>query len=128
MDVTLLGDCDTIVEELCKRLRWDFRHHMLRHKSVDVTAVDEGKAIWRVDRRETNVERALNLPDPQTILQVDEKMASSERSSKLPGFGKKEDGFREKTKVRSEQKSGIIRTNGNFVDLTAEGSPEPEKW
>ena len=28
-DIDLLGDCDVVVAELCKRLGWDLRHEML---------------------------------------------------------------------------------------------------
>lgn len=30
-DVNFLGSCDAIIAELCRRLEWDLRHHMLPH-------------------------------------------------------------------------------------------------
>jgi len=32
-DVTLLGDCDTVVAELCRRLQWELKHNMLPNGS-----------------------------------------------------------------------------------------------
>lgn len=47
-DVTLLGDCDVIVEELSKRLKWDLHHHMLRHQDAQAVEEDHEAAVWRV--------------------------------------------------------------------------------
>ncbi|KAL8693010.1 MAG: hypothetical protein Q9218_002067 [Villophora microphyllina] len=35
-DIDLLGECDTIVTELCRRLGWDFQHEMVKEDSIDV--------------------------------------------------------------------------------------------
>ena len=36
-DINLIGDCDTIVAELCRRANWDFQHDMISHnQEVDV--------------------------------------------------------------------------------------------
>ena len=32
-DVDLLGDCDVIVAELCRRLGWELKHEMIPHES-----------------------------------------------------------------------------------------------
>jgi len=29
-DINLLGDCDTVVAELCQRAGWDLKHEMMR--------------------------------------------------------------------------------------------------
>jgi NAD-dependent histone deacetylase SIR2 len=37
-DIDLLGDCDTVVAELCRRLDWDLDHEMMvpKEKKIDV--------------------------------------------------------------------------------------------
>ncbi|KAL8777501.1 MAG: hypothetical protein Q9194_002509 [Teloschistes cf. exilis] len=40
-DIDMLGECDTIVTELCRRLEWDFQHEMIKEGSIDVQ-MDEG--------------------------------------------------------------------------------------
>lgn len=35
-DVDLLGDCDTVVTELCRRAGWDLRHEMVSDQPADV--------------------------------------------------------------------------------------------
>ena len=35
-DIDLLGDCDTVVTELCKRAGWDLEHEMVRKSDVDI--------------------------------------------------------------------------------------------
>ena len=40
-DVDLLGDCDVVVAELCRRLGWELRHEMVPEgKEVDVRLVE----------------------------------------------------------------------------------------
>lgn len=46
-DVTLLGDCDAVVTELCRRTGWDLKHEMITERDYSVTrAEDEG--MWYV--------------------------------------------------------------------------------
>lgn len=40
-DIDLLGDCDTVVTELCQRAGWDLQHEMIKEKAIDVK-VQEG--------------------------------------------------------------------------------------
>ena len=35
-DIDLLGDCDAIVTELCRRAGWDFEHEMIRDEEIEV--------------------------------------------------------------------------------------------
>ena len=35
-DIDMLGECDTIVTELCRRAGWDLQHEMIKHDKVDV--------------------------------------------------------------------------------------------
>ncbi|KAL8666573.1 MAG: hypothetical protein Q9202_001371 [Teloschistes flavicans] len=35
-DIDMLGECDTVVTELCRRLGWDFQHEMIKEGSIDV--------------------------------------------------------------------------------------------
>lgn len=35
-DVDMLGDCDTILTELCRRAGWDLRHEMVKNDKIDV--------------------------------------------------------------------------------------------
>ncbi len=40
-DIDLLGDCDVVVSELCRRAGWDLRHEMIRENAnVDVSLED----------------------------------------------------------------------------------------
>ena len=36
----MLGDCDTIVTELCRRAGWDLHHEMIKEDKVDVKLQD----------------------------------------------------------------------------------------
>lgn len=47
-DVTMLGDCDLITEELAKRADWDLHHPMLKKKRVELVEENHASAIWRV--------------------------------------------------------------------------------
>ncbi|KAL9604543.1 MAG: hypothetical protein Q9219_000508 [cf. Caloplaca sp. 3 TL-2023] len=35
-DIDMLGECDTIVTELCRRAGWDLEHEMVKHESIEV--------------------------------------------------------------------------------------------
>lgn len=37
----MLGDCDTVVTELCRRAGWDLQHDMIKQNSIDVQ-LEEG--------------------------------------------------------------------------------------
>lgn len=39
-DIDMLGDCDTIVTELCRRAGWDLQHEMIKEDKVDVKLQD----------------------------------------------------------------------------------------
>ncbi|CAI7665451.1 unnamed protein product [Penicillium pancosmium] len=50
-DIDLLGDCDVVVSELCRRAGWDLKHHMIPvDEKVDVTPVEgyESRHIFQV--------------------------------------------------------------------------------
>lgn len=47
-DVTLLGDCDLITEELSRRAHWDLQHKMLKGRAIEFELVDEERAMWRI--------------------------------------------------------------------------------
>lgn len=50
-DIQLLGDCDDIVVELCRRAGWDFTHEMIPPGIRTVTtAVTDSEHMWRVKR------------------------------------------------------------------------------
>ncbi|KAI4164040.1 MAG: hypothetical protein LQ342_002275 [Letrouitia transgressa] len=40
-DIDMLGDCDTVVTELCRRAGWDLQHDMIKQNSIDVQ-LEEG--------------------------------------------------------------------------------------
>ncbi|KAL8696197.1 MAG: hypothetical protein Q9201_007778 [Fulgogasparrea decipioides] len=40
-DIDMLGECDTVVTELCRRLGWDFQHEMIKENSIDVQLHEE---------------------------------------------------------------------------------------
>ncbi|KAL9053453.1 MAG: hypothetical protein Q9162_004756 [Coniocarpon cinnabarinum] len=50
-DVTLLGDCDLITEELAKRLSWAFEHPMLKRREVELVELDHAAAIWEINEQ-----------------------------------------------------------------------------
>ncbi|KAL8959507.1 MAG: hypothetical protein Q9183_005621 [Haloplaca sp. 2 TL-2023] len=35
-DIDMIGECDIILTELCRRLGWDLQHEMVKHDGVDV--------------------------------------------------------------------------------------------
>ena len=39
-DIDMLGDCDTIVTELCRRADWDLQHEMISEDKVAVKLQD----------------------------------------------------------------------------------------
>lgn len=41
-DIDLLGDCDTVVTELCKRLGWEFKHEMVEEGATVDVRTEEG--------------------------------------------------------------------------------------
>ena len=47
-DVDLLGECDTIVTELCRRAGWDLHHEMCKQRDVDLMQVEGTESQWRV--------------------------------------------------------------------------------
>lgn len=50
-DIDLLGDCDVVVSELCRRAGWDLQHHMIPvDEKVDVNPVEgyESRHVFRV--------------------------------------------------------------------------------
>ena len=56
-DVDLLGDCDTVVAELCRRAGWrgegGLRHEMVEEGGdVDVEGVEGWRSRWRIRKKE----------------------------------------------------------------------------
>jgi NAD-dependent histone deacetylase SIR2 len=48
-DVTLLGDCDSVVAELCRRTGWDLRHPMVNETEYEVKQAEgDTEGVWRV--------------------------------------------------------------------------------
>lgn len=46
-DIDLLGDCDVVVAELCRRMGWNLEHEMIpRGQAVDVGSVDGFVSRW----------------------------------------------------------------------------------
>ncbi|KAJ5596683.1 NAD-dependent protein deacetylase h.t1.c1 [Penicillium hetheringtonii] len=51
-DIDLLGDCDVVVSELCRRAGWNLEHHMIPvDEKVDVTPVEgyESRHVFQVN-------------------------------------------------------------------------------
>jgi NAD-dependent histone deacetylase SIR2 len=46
--IQLLGKCDIVVEELARRLGWDFEHEMLQRKSAHVELIEGTESFFRV--------------------------------------------------------------------------------
>ncbi|CAI4219881.1 unnamed protein product [Parascedosporium putredinis] len=54
-DIDLLGDCDVVVAELCRRMGWNLEHEMIpRGQAVDVGSVDGFVSRW--------VDQHVNIP------------------------------------------------------------------
>ena len=64
-DVTLLGDCDLITEELAKRAGWLLEHPMLKRKEVELSEVDHELAIWNVGVKGEATQEKANENQPQ---------------------------------------------------------------
>lgn len=50
-DIDLLGDCDVVVSELCRRAGWDLQHHMIpTDEKVEITPLEghESRHIFKV--------------------------------------------------------------------------------
>jgi NAD-dependent histone deacetylase SIR2 len=41
-DVDMLGDCDTVVTELCRRAGWDLKHEMIVKDDIVDVKLQEG--------------------------------------------------------------------------------------
>ncbi|TKA76892.1 hypothetical protein B0A49_01297 [Cryomyces minteri] len=51
-DITLLGDCDTVVAELCRRANWTLKHKMLDYSmAIDVEPCEGHADRWTVKAR-----------------------------------------------------------------------------
>ena len=51
-DVTLLGDCDTIVAELCRQAGWDLDHEMVSEdQAIEIKVLndDESRHVFRAN-------------------------------------------------------------------------------
>lgn len=50
-DIDLLGDCDVVVSELCRRAGWNLEHHMIpADEKVEVTPLEghESRHVFKV--------------------------------------------------------------------------------
>jgi NAD-dependent histone deacetylase SIR2 len=50
-DIDLLGDCDVVVSELCRRAGWSLEHHMIpADEKVEVTPLEghESRHVFKV--------------------------------------------------------------------------------
>ena len=53
-DIDLLGDCDVVVTELCRRLGWEFKHEMVpEDRVIDVRSLDGYKSHHLFEARTT---------------------------------------------------------------------------
>ena len=43
-DIDLLGDCDTVVAELCRRAGWELKHEMIPKEEQVEVVLKEGSA------------------------------------------------------------------------------------
>lgn len=51
-DINILGDCDTVVDELCRRAGWTLKHKMLpEDQKIDVQKVEGAEATYTVKIR-----------------------------------------------------------------------------
>jgi len=55
-DIDMLGDCDVVIEELCRRLKWDLEHDSLHKGKIDVQLVDGFTSRYRFTAVKTDEE------------------------------------------------------------------------
>ena len=66
-DVQLLGDCDTVVFELCKRAGWDLKHEMVPDGfAVQVSCVEGSGHKWLVKAKESGHISELHVANGST--------------------------------------------------------------
>ena len=67
-DIELLGDCDVVVAELCKRAGWELNHEMVPgEQSVDVQLVETYNSRWSLKV----AEEAKSSEGPETSIKTD---------------------------------------------------------
>jgi NAD+-dependent protein deacetylase SIR2 len=49
--IQLLGKCDIVVEELARRLGWDFDHEMLQRRNAQVEVMEDTRGCLRVNEQ-----------------------------------------------------------------------------
>lgn len=66
-DIQLLGDCDYVVYELCRRAGWELRHEMIPEEfRVKVRPVEEFSYRWQVKPRKSKA-AAVAAADSETV-------------------------------------------------------------
>ncbi|OBT54629.1 hypothetical protein VE04_05928 [Pseudogymnoascus sp. 24MN13] len=64
-DVDMLGDCDVVIAELCRRAGWELEHEMIpKGQVVDVQLVEEFESRWKmveVKKGDVKKEKVLEL-------------------------------------------------------------------
>lgn len=77
-DVQLLGDCDDVVFELCRRAGWSLKHNMIPLGfKTDVLPVEGHKHYWKVTPVAKEIEDSQDVDEPPQI----------ERASRPAGVG-----------------------------------------
>ena len=95
-DVDLLGECDVVVKELCRRAGWDLKHEMLTEKEVCVEGVEGWASRWhvRVEKPGENAEHPsvsaekaspkIGSSDVSEAITAPAEQSSAEREQRTP--------------------------------------------
>lgn len=61
-DVQLLGHCDEIVQELCRRLSWDLNISLGAHTTTEIERVDDNSKITNFEAMRCSSSTPLRYP------------------------------------------------------------------
>ncbi|KAL2144863.1 hypothetical protein VTI28DRAFT_8423 [Corynascus sepedonium] len=119
-DIDLLGDCDVVVAELCRRAGWELKHEMVPEGQVVETKLAEG---WDSRHIFTQV-----LPKPAEKEDKDVKNENGEAQEQVDGEGltkmeeKTEGEKREERRERREKKAMMAAAEAAAVAATTSTS------
>lgn len=119
-DIDLLGDCDVVVAELCRRAGWELKHEMVPEGQVVETKLAEG---WGSRHIFTQV-----LPKPAEKEEKEVKNENGEAQEQVDGEGltkteeKTEGEKREERRERREKKAMMAAAEAAAVAATTSTS------
>jgi 23S rRNA G2445 N2-methylase RlmL len=113
-DINLLGDCDTIVAELCRRAGWDLKHDMIPEDlKVDVQSFRHKDHIFTVNKVGEEVKKEIKV-EVKVEINVEEvkEVGKEEVDEEIEEEAKKEIKEEAEVEVKEEGQGLPLRTNG----------------